>query len=80
MISGARVPAPSWRLPTEIAFALASPGMQAVLSGRRANGPVAKPTATVFQRGHDFFAVVDFEGPERPGLLFKLDAWAWENR
>lgn len=80
LMTGADAPYPNWKVPVELVYALAGEAMQTVIRTRQARGPKPKPDAIVWARTGEFYAIVDFEGADRTGLLFRLSAWPWENR
>ena len=65
-------------LPLDIVLALPSgSAMRDVIQERRNDGDRPKQFAHVFARDGQYFAVIDFDGPGRPGLLLPLDVWVW---
>lgn len=70
---------PTWRVPVELALAATSSAFRRVVIARRAAGDRPQPSATVFQQAGALYAIIDFHGEGRPGLLFQLDVNLWEN-
>ncbi len=79
-LAPAAVPAGAWRVPLELVLASSSSDYVSLINRRRAHGSMPAADAQVFVEGGRFWALVDFAGPGRPGLLFALDLWEWEDR
>jgi len=72
-------PAPRHPVPLDLVLALpTSSVMRALIQERRNRGDRPKSTAQVFANGRQYFAIIDFEGDRRPGLLIPLDVFVWE--
>ena len=71
-------PAPHY-VPLDLVLALPTGSMiRDLVQQRRNRGERPKPMAKVFAHGRQYFAVIDFEGPGRRGLLIPLDVFVWE--
>ena len=71
----AQHPAGVWRCPVELVLQSSQSAYVSLIRKRHASGDRYQPTAVVFAQGGRLFARVFFYGPNRPELLFALDAW-----
>lgn len=70
--------APHWELPLAVILALPTGSvMRALIQNRRNRGDRPKPIGQLFTQEGQFFALVDFYGEDRPGILYPLDVWDW---
>jgi hypothetical protein len=65
-------------VPLDVVLALpTSSCIRKLIQDRRDHGDRPCPTAFLYALGKQYFALVDFYGPGRPGLVIPLDVWVW---